>query len=539
MKQIIIPIVLALFTLQAQAQEGTAELSKPSRKGFIANVQHNGDQYQITYKMAGDKKKDVISYETYNFDKDLKFIKSEQSQEPKASKEDEPDRTQDIMYAQVGGCSSFDVLSMKLKFIKKSVHQKWDYKNQYYKTDKVLSNETIKPKNDAGSLIGLAAFNNPTDGSLFVIALGDDEEDKKATQFLILTAATDADIVQKKMDIEGSQSLVFADQLKNGDVVALFAPNDGSPDLSAYTYLRYAPDGTLKNKCAFKSPSPNMIVTVDCEQDNSVFFCGTSTKKDDAYNRVFGNFAGAISNPCYQSGENKMDEKWTKRSEQRMANFHLLKFTGNNLDFASNEPIAAFKDKLKAAEGEKHPDAYEGKKFSIESFTVTPQGEYLIAGQLTGKVKTGSSKVVITAKSYEDIVCMQFDKEGHLKAQYATNKMNNDKKSEIFPVIQRFVPSKDGKSLYWDILEVKGFKGYENFFDAYNDLPTFYPKYFPRIAKLDLTATTIGSFKVLGDEDYYVSKDYDPIFNQADNSLVYIGSDENNKNLWLAKYVFE
>ncbi len=540
MKRLVLPLLLSILATQVMAQEGTADLSKKARKGFITEVTHNNGNYQVTYKMAGDKKKDAVTYETYNFDSKLQFVNSEQSSEPKLTSNDKPDRTIDFISAQVGGCSSFDVLSMKLRFNQKKVRQKWNYKKQYYVTDDVLSNETFKPKSeDIGALTGYAAYNGPDDGSLFVLAGSQNKEDKKATQFIILSAKAGGDITQKPVDIQGHQSLVYSDQLSNGDVVLVFAPDDGSPDLTAYTYMRFAPDGTQKDKVPFKSPSPNMLIMAVSEHDNSVFFCGTSTKKDDAYNRVFCDYAADINNPCYDGGANKLDEKWTKKSEGKMANFHLLKFTGNQLDFASTEPISNFEDKLKAAPGEKHPDAYEGRKFAVENFTVTPQGEYLIAGQLTGKVKTGSSKAIVISKSYEDLVCLHFDKDGHLKAQYASNKMNTDKKSEIFSMNQSFVPSQDGKSLYWVILEVKGTKGYADFFDAYNDLPTFYARYFPRIAKLDPTTTTLGAFKVLGDEDYYISNSVSPITDAAEHSITYIGSDEDRKKVWLAKYIFE
>jgi hypothetical protein len=144
-----------------------------------------------------------------------------------------------------------------------------------------------------------------------------------------------------------------------------------------------------------------------------------------------------------------------------------------------------------------------------------------------------------TVKTYEDIVCLHFNKAGQLKAQYGVEKMNTDKKSEIFPVVQRFVPAKDGKSMYWMIMEVKGFKGYADFMDAYNGNATYYPRFFPRIAKLDVQNSTVNKFTVLGDENYYVSKSFEPIQNKEENSIVFVGSDEDSRKLWLSKYTFQ
>ena len=210
----------------------------------------------------------------------------------------------------------------------------------------------------------------------------------------------------------------------------------------------------MKNKCTFKSPSNNLLVLNAQEKDGSIFFCATSSKKDDAYDDVYSEYAGAISNPCFTDGENKLDARWAKDADGKMEHFHLLKFTGNNFDFGSTANISEFKEKFKTTEADRHADPYKGKKFYVESFTITPAGEYLIAGQLTGREKTGSSSSV---KTYEDIVCMHFDKSGQLRAQYGVEKMNNDKKSSAFPINQSFIPSKDGKSLYWEIMEVKGF----------------------------------------------------------------------------------
>ena len=126
-----------------------------------------------------------------------------------------------------------------------------------------------------------------------------------------------------------------------------------------------------------------------------------------------------------------------------------------------------------------------------------------------------------------------------MKTQFGTQKMNTEKKSEIYPIGQKFIPSKDGKSIYWAILEVKGFKGYDGFWNAYNGTVTYYGKYFPRIAKIDLQNNSIDNFKILGNEKFYVSSSLLPMVDTKENSVTFIGNDEDYKKLWLAKYVFE
>jgi hypothetical protein len=108
--------------------------------------------------------------------------------------------------------------------------------------------------------------------------------------------------------------------------------------------------------------------------------------------------------------------------------------------------------------------------------------------------------------SNEDIVCFHFDKTGNLKAQYGIGKMNNDKKSEIFEMKQIFYPSLDRKIVYWQLIEIKDFKGYESFLDAYYSNPMWYAMCFPRIVKIDLSNNTLGAIKVFGEGKYFLKE---------------------------------
>lgn len=113
--------------------------------------------------------------------------------------------------------------------------------------------------------------------------------------------------------------------------------------------------------------------------------------------------------------------------------------------------------------------------------------------------------------------------------------MNNDKKSEIFEMKQKFYLSPDGKSVYWELMEIKGFKGFESFLDAYYNNPSWYAMYFPRIVKIDLAKTTLGPVKVLGGGKYFLKKHFSGTYDQEENSISYIGLDEDFKALWVGK----
>ena len=247
MKHLYLAFTLLLAVATTSAQETVQDLSKKAGKGFLYSAANDGGGYKLTYKIPGDKKKEEIFYEVYSFDKNLRFVKDEEVAEPKQSKEDKPDITVSGFNASVGGCSCFDILSMKLKFNKFTATKSWDYQKQRYITQKILTSETIKPKNENGKLRGYASFSGD-DESLFVLAGNDSKTNKHGTDFFILTINADYEIATKPLDISGSQSLVYSDQLANGDVVLVFAPKKGEPDLSDYTYIRYNTKADMKEK---------------------------------------------------------------------------------------------------------------------------------------------------------------------------------------------------------------------------------------------------------------------------------------------------
>ena len=284
-----------------------------------------------------------------------------------------------------------------------------------------------------------------------------------------------------------------------------------------------------------------LIINME-EQNGAVYFCATSTKSKEAYSEVFEDYA-SISNPCFTGALNDQDLRWENKSNEKMENFHLLKFKDDQMIFASTAPVSEFKSKFKASG--KGASPYKGNKFSISRFFVTADEEFLIAGQLTGHavIKSGYGALGNTPtgtymKTYLDIICMHFDKNGGLKAQYGVERLNDDKKSEIFDIGQNFHLGSDKKTLYWELLEVKGAKGYAGFMDAMNGSLTYYPLYFPRIAKIDLSGASVGDFTVLGNQKFYLRKNFRGLFDEKENSITYVGHDEDYKKLWVGKYSF-
>lgn len=538
MKTIYIGITLLLLSINTvNAQEifeSVQPLSAKSQKGYLDGVSKSDDgAANITFKMKVDKKSDAVLYEKYSFDKNLKFINTSDAQE---KKENIPDYESTSLYAYVGGTSSFDVLSMKLKINKAVTLETWNYKKQQFETKKTISDETVKFKNDNGkTYLGYAAYDSFEDSkqNVFCLTKNDSKDKAVADQFVILLVNEKLEVKEKPLELNGSYSLVYCEQLKNENIAMIFAPNKGAADISKYIYYQFDIAGNQINKCEFKSPASALLITAIYEKGESVYFFGSSTKEKEAFNKVFNEYA-PIVNPGAPSSYLAM--KWEKALEEKMENFHILRFTGDQNDFSTTTPVAEFKSKFKTAPGDKDASVYKGKKFLIESFFVTKSDEFLVTGQISSTVHLGLENI---ETSYEDIICFHFDKSGNLKAQYGIGKINDDKKSMIFPMYQNFYPSPDGKSVYLELMEVKGMKGYASFIDAYNGDATYSAHYFPRITKIDLDNVSLSPIKVLGEGKYFLNDSFSSQFDEKENSIFYTGMDKDYEKLWVGKIIMQ
>lgn len=521
----ILTLLGAFGTLRGQElKEVVQPLSADAIKGFPdhAVIDPTTGALQVTYKMKINKKSDEISYEDYNFDKDLKFIGSQKVEEPKSDHEDYQ-RTGYSAY--VGGTTSFDVLSMKLKLFKVVQLMTWDRARQHYKVKKTISKEDFKPKSDDGKVYkGYASFDSsdPTNTDFLVLARTDTKDKAESQKFYILLLNSELELKPVPINLGGNYSLVFTGQLENDNVAMVFAPRDGAADISQYTYLQYDLTGKEIYRKVFKSPASALLITNMAENDGNVYFIGSSTKSKKAYEDVFNEYAPIFS----PGGENLLDLKWQKSSEAEMENLHLLKFTGNDLAMVSTTPTKDFKAKFKTVKGDKGASVYKGKKLYVSRFYVSPDEEYFVAGQLIQNESNG--------KTYHDFICFHLDTQGNLKAQYGLGRVKEDKASEIFTVPQEFYMGENG-TLYWGVMDVKGVKGYESWSDAFLGIPNFYPQYFPRIVTINTKTAEMTSLKQLGGGKYFLNQRFPGSYNPETHTITYIGRDLKFKNLWVGQ----
>jgi hypothetical protein len=529
--------MMALSLFGQKVIEGVGPLSNKAAKGYTmqgTTFEENGD-VNILYKIKGDKNKDELFYELYSFDKDLKFLEGKSVKEPKV--EAKPDKTAKYFGAWVGGSTSFDVLSMKLKVGFKEVNEKWDYKTQMYVRDKLISSETIKLKTESGkNYIGVAEFGSEENSILTVLAYFETDDKKNPKQYVLLNIDPDGGVKEKNIDVTGAYSMVFCQEITEEapgksvgkeDFVVILAPKTGNGDATKYVYLHYDLKGTLKNKVEFTSPSSNLLVNSVDVKNGEVFMSALSTKSKDVYEEVFKDYA-SIRNPGYE--ENGQEGKYNRAASEEMDNLHLLKFSGNKMVFATTQAVSEFKAKKQIAQGEKSGKVYNGKKFTVQNFEVTPNNEFLVTGQITFWQLVGK----VSMKSYGDIICFHFDSQGKLKAQYAVDKLYEDRASETSNMPQKFFVTSDGKSAYWEIIE---FKMEKDFFGNLTE------HFFPRIVKIDLAKATLGEFKYPGNKKYYIYTGDDGsitmYFDPNTATRTYVGIGIKDKDIWVSKVAFD
>ncbi len=558
-KTILATLVIAI-TSSAFSQtviEKTQDLSKKSAKGYYYGAFQNPEtgNIEVTYKFKNSSKDAQGSFETYYFDKNLSFIKQEESTVLKSDIADKPDYTKSIIYAQVGGCSSFDVLGTKLYLAKRTYEYKWSSDKKNY-TRKRTEDVEIKPKNDdKKSYSGYSAFTDDETGKLMVLVSSETKgDDKKINKnFILLEVKTDLSIKEIPLPLDASQ-LVYSGVLQNslgdeelfeseydgdisqGDMVFIFAPTfdkKSNVDYKKYTYLRVDKDGSIKENIKIDAPSPNFIVTgLGQSKDGASYLFGSYNNDDKTFDQLYKEYS-PLPNPCYTNGINYRMDTYERKTEASEMNFvSLLKIKNSKVEWFKNTPVADLEKIVKTPAEQKKASAYKGKRLKIQYFNVLSNGDIFISGQLVGSQMLSGAYW----KTYKDVICLQYSSSGDVLAQYGAKPESiDDKKNIILSIPQNFYSSKDGSIMYWNLLETNVFKGYADFWDAYNGVETYYANYHPSMIKINTATKEILDYQIIGKRKYLLNKNQPYIYNEADKSIIYIGSDKNSK-LWLAKY---
>jgi len=532
---------------QNSVVEKTIPLSKSSSDGYFFQVKPAADgSFGVTFEFSEKKSQ---KFEVYLVDSQLKLVSQEISEkEPVNTGEVKEDYTRNIIWASIGGSSSFDVLSSVIKIFKVTYKNTWN-KNQQKYNRTVSSREKVVLKNvDDKNYIGYIAFGNDNNGELMALTSIDQKKDK---QFYLLNIKTDLSVNEIPIKLNGNHSLVysFAAQknaesdnefdISDGDMVFIFAPKDKDADTKKYVYIRYDNSGKLLEQFDFTAPSPNLAITAGRLVDNNLFLFGSYTKSKEAFGEVFNEY-GPISSPGYAASDNTGSEnyrmfKYNKAIEnEEMVAMVCMKIAGGKIEWQKEYPIKEMENFAQKAPNQKKPIIYDGKALAIQKFKVLSNGDMLVSGQTSGRVSMGLGN---SFKSYKKLICFHFDKSGNIRAQYGLEPESiNEKKNTIFPMIQDFILSSNGITIYWMVLENESQQGYDGFVDAYNGEKTWWARYYPSMIQIDASKATIKNLEELGSRNYYLNKRIPYIYSPENKSILFIGRDLKNKTLWMCKY---
>jgi hypothetical protein len=95
--------------------------------------------------------------------------------------------------------------------------------------------------------------------------------------------------------------------------------------------------------------------------------------------------------------------------------------------------------------------------------------------------------------------------------------------------------SNDGKSVYWCIMEMKGWRQEKELGES---------KYkfllYPSVSKIDITNAKIGNFAQFGQgkTDFFLNNKY-PLLPSNTNEFIFLGESKSGKTLWFGKMPLE
>lgn len=550
MKTTIMTIALFWACCSLSAQQVTQPLSDNAKDGALFNAGFGNDG-TLTLEYGHVKKKET-KFVNYTFDSYLKFLKEDESSEPKTKKLDQPSIKYDYIYTSVGGCSSFDILSMSLNVAKYSISKTWNNKKQYYDVD-AQKTPIGEKKGDKFKYKGYVGYYNAKTGTNLVLVKEDDKSKDDAKQYKLIVISLDGSVKEISLGELGKYSIVYSALVKRNpdandeyeeqnlaeyNALYFFAPfKESGANAKDYVVLLVDGDGNKLWQTTVAMPAVATVIT-DIEQDgNDIYFFGmTSPGKGPYYRYEFMDFSN-ISNPCYPDFYNYRDnQRETDITKVEPDNLVMMKMTGDKVDYLTVTPSSVLNSKKVVPPSVKKVPKTPFTKFHIQAFEVFDNGDIMVAGQRTKVIMIDKT----SRRAYQDLMCFHFDKSGNLKAEYYIEpQLANSKKDEIFEMEHMFIPSKDNKSAYWVMFEPEGTKGYKNFFDAYNDRPTIYANFQPVVMKIDLDGAKISDPELPLGKDYLCYSGYPLLLKPNSTEGIFIGRTRKSDKVGLSKYDFK
>ncbi|MDO7873409.1 hypothetical protein Q5H93_01610 [Hymenobacter sp. ASUV-10] len=342
-------------------------------------------------------------------------------------------------------------------------------------------------------------------------------------------------------------------QLPARDVAIMLAYTKGAGatkdkhPTTEYQYLRVSATGQVKEKIRVDSPVSAWLVSGFIPMnDGGVLAYGPAN--DDTKKH----YAEAL--PDAKPG-------MTVEESFKAKNFQLGKIMNGQVAWITTTDLKEFEDKQKVPAGQKRTPDYTGKRFFVRQSMEAPNGDLLIGGQnfkmkggnpgnskFLDKMTGGDGNYKEPDHVYGDLLLFHFDKTGHLRAQYGVRRAENNATTSVAPNPQYFHPSVDGKSLYWNILEIDGWRTVNGLTEDGKMGGIFEPTMretisYPSVTRISLADASIGAQKTFGvtkEGKYYVSNKYTTLpVGDENKQVVYFGENKSGKTLWFGQMPLE
>jgi len=302
-------------------------------------------------------------------------------------------------------------------------------------------------------------------------------------------------VSERSFSFRGPKGIVQKLQYPDGSMGVLFAPKNRVSQLgfdqsilykaNEYTYMRFGVDGKTIDSIDFVCPVIAWTPTFFEFKDESLYLAG--------------------------SGSNENLQKYYFDLKDKKDQMVIMKITNGKMDFITATPAADYTAKMVKPESQKK--GFDGEVFDVQNtqLRIRDNGDIVLVGQYQYRGKN------------LDYMFLHFDSQGNLITHY-TVKNETPETGEV-----QLYDNPGGKTITWLIIEPK--KVNKESGRKYN---------YVRLATIDPTAKTLSEFTTYGlktskeQKDDYFLHPVVPII-VHDKELVFVGSDEDNKNIWLAK----
>ncbi len=584
-----------LFAQAIDILEKDHGISRKSRKGYLGAVESHPEKntFDMIFVLKPTAKK--IPYEIYTFDKELNLINTVKEEE-----ELEKVRRKFKWFKFKGETyetkSAYARANLKGELIlrEKLITFKWSWLLGGY-TRKVRTGEKIKPKNEAGDNYQyFGGYYDNDDAGNILLPVHDKGTDNSSAHIIKIDG--DANLTKvADFTLAKNRKLVFSEILggeynnENDDMrdwILLYAADKGGKDeANAYTYVRVASNGSIKEQKEITIKDAPWRVIGAIQKNNEVYFYGPSIDKDKYSTQVlgvivptttsddadddksgnvgtaskvlfgnaaksFGAFKAVATGEAFVQTQDDIDKRL---DEMKYSNFQIAKISGGALSFINNPSVKDINKVNIKPVGQKHEMEFDGKRFITTNAQLSSNNNFFIGGQDYKLDNIGKNK---GTHLYKGLFMLQFDAQGNLLRNYGVElerkkglgMFSKGLTPDMYPASSMLFESSDKKKMYWIIGECKAIDTDTDIETDYNYVSGIQTTtittsqgglYTVQYGAIDVESGATTEFKVLGDDEkrnYYLFPSNNST--RLNNYVIFISETTKGDRVLLSRFDF-